>query len=98
MIIGYSDPSISSPVPNYLKLMFSTIMTEWNVFNMQMYTSNIGISKCSFMEVLVVQAREHLNLTDLDGDTALHFAAHRGHSQVCSLLAAQVYANAEIHV
>ena len=42
------------------------------------------------MEVLVVHAREHLNVTTLDGSAPLHFAAYHGYTQVCSLLAAQV--------
>ena len=39
------------------------------------------------MEVLVVHAREHLNVGDL---APLHYAAFKGHIQICSLLAAQV--------
>ena len=60
------------------------------LYNALMHTY-VGISKCSIMEVLVVHAREHLNVTSLDGNTPLHFAAYHGHTQVCSLLAAQVY-------
>ena len=50
----------------------------------------VGISKCSMMEVLAVHLREHLNMTTTDGRAPLHFAAYYGHTQVCSLLAAQV--------
>ena len=50
----------------------------------------VGISKCSIMEVFVVHAREHLNVTTLGGFTPLHIAAYNSHTQVCSLLAAQV--------
>ena len=38
----------------------------------------------------MVHAKEYLNLTTPDGYTALHYAASNGHTQVCSLLAAQV--------
>ena len=66
---------------------------EYGIIIAQIRASNsiiFGISKCSFMEVLVVHAREHLNVTTSNGGTPLHFAAYHGHTQVCSLLAAQV--------
>ena len=47
-------------------------------------------AECSIMEVLVVHSREHLNLTTSKGLTPLDLAASQGHTQVCSLLAAQV--------
>ena len=47
-------------------------------------------AECSIMEVLVVHSREHLNLTNSKGQTPLYLAASQGHTQVCSLLAAQV--------
>ena len=46
-------------------------------------------AECSIMEILAVHSREHLNLTS-SGLTPLYLAAYQGHSQVCSLLAAQV--------
>ena len=46
-------------------------------------------AECSIMEVLAVHSREHLNLTS-SGLTPLYLAASEGHTQVCSLLAAQV--------
>lgn len=49
------------------------------------------------MEVLVVNAREHL--TSLDPSTGcnlLHLAAAHNHSQVCSLLAAEVIIGASL--
>ena len=42
------------------------------------------------MEVIVVHVREYLNLTTPKGFAPLHFAASYGHTQVCSLLAAEV--------
>ena len=38
----------------------------------------------------MVHAKEYLNLSTPDGYTPLHYAASKGHTQVCSLLAAQV--------
>ena len=46
-------------------------------------------AECSIIEVLVIHSREHLNLTS-SGRTPLYLAASQGHTQVCSLLAAQV--------
>ena len=46
-------------------------------------------AECSIMEVLAVHSREHLNLTS-SGLTPLDLATSKGHTQVCSLLAAQV--------
>ena len=44
------------------------------------------------MEVIVVHAREHLNLMNSDGYPPLSVAAMAGHSTICSLLAAEVLA------
>ena len=38
----------------------------------------------------MVHSSKHLNLTSSDGYTPLHYAAVNGHTQICSLLAAQV--------
>ena len=38
----------------------------------------------------MIHSREHLNLTTSEGRTPLYLAASQGHTQVCSLLAAQV--------
>ena len=41
----------------------------------------------------MVHAREHLNVMTVDGEAPLHIAASVGHTQVCSLLVAQVKHN-----
>ena len=63
------------------------------MINLCMYfgiTITIIDAECSIMEVLVVHSREHLNVTSSKGRTPLYLAASQGHTQVCSLLAAQV--------
>ena len=50
----------------------------------------VALTHLRVMEVLMRNARKHLNLTGQDGFTLLHDAVHFGHTTICSLLAAEV--------